>query len=162
LDIHKAFRIGAMRLAHAQREYTALHKSHGIDPYEWEILTQDEYWSVDQAQKMRTILANIVEVSMTIAGMPAIPLPGHYVAAVIAVIVSPVNQMLACTKAPDTFDAAMASGLEGTYEVKPMSVQQLCALVIAYSGDYHMEPQAHRIPKSVETKITESVEKSKK
>lgn len=95
---------------------------------------------------------------MTIAGMPAIPLPGQYVAALIAEVVAPVNRLLACTKAPETFDGAIASGLERTHEVKEMSVQQLMALVIAYSGDLKKEPQAHRLPKSTRRAMKEATE----
>jgi hypothetical protein len=149
LDIHKAFQHGAQILAQNENKYTTLHKGHGIDEHHWDILTQAEYWSPDQARQMRSIIASVAEVSMTIAGMPALPLPGQYVAALIAEVVAPVNRLLACTKAPDTFDADAASGILGTHEVKDMSVQQLMSLVIAYSGGYGGEPSAHRFPKDV-------------
>ena len=125
MDIHRAFQQGAKQLAHAEAQYTTLHKGHGIEQYQWELLTQKEYWSPDQARQIRTIMAAVVEVSMTIAGMPAIPLPGQYVAAVIAEVVAPCNRMLACTKAPETFDAYAASGMLQTHEVIPMTTQQL-------------------------------------
>mgnify|MGYP002259866547 CR=1 FL=1 len=153
MDIHRAFQHGAQILAKNEKKYTNLHKGHGIDEYHWQLLTQEEYWSPDQARQMRSILASVVEVSMTIAGMPAIPLPGHYVAALIAEVVAPANRLLACTKAPDTFDADAASGILGTHEVKDMSVQQLMALVLAYSGGYPGEPAAHRLPKDVSETI---------
>lgn len=149
MDLHSAFRLGAKKLAQASGEYTELHKSHGIDQTHWELLTQEEYWTPDQARSVRSILANVIEISMTISGMPAIPLPGHYVAAVIAEVVHPCNRMLACVKAPDTFDATDASGLFGTHEVKDMSPQQMMSLVLAYSGDQTKEPAAHRLPKEV-------------
>lgn len=149
MDLHKAFRMGAKKLAQASGEYTELHKSHGIDQSHWELLTQEEYWTPDQARAIRSILANTVEVSMTIAGMPAIPLPGQYVAALISEVVSPANRLLACVKAPDTFDATDASGLFGTHQVKDMSTQQLMSLVIAYSGEMDKEPTAHRLPRDV-------------
>lgn len=148
-DIHQAFKMGAMQLAANQCEYSNLHKGHGIDQYDWDILTQSEYWSPEQARNMRSVIANVVEVSMTIAGMPAIPLPGHYVAALIATVVAPCNRMVACVKAPDTFDGAIAAGIESTHQVKEMSVQQLMALVLAYSGGYPGEPQPHKLPKQV-------------
>ena len=110
MDIHKAFMHGAEILAKDNCKYTSLHKGHGIDQHHWDLLTQREYWSPDQTRQMRSILASVVEVSMTISGMPAIPLPGQYVAAVIAVLVAPANRLLACVKAPDTFDADAASG----------------------------------------------------
>ena len=153
MDIHKAFRIGAMQLAKESCKYTNLHKAHGIEQAHWELLTQEEYWSPEQVRQINTILANAVEAAMTIAGMPAIPLPGQYVAAVIAEVVAPVNRMLACTKAPDMFNAMDASGLMQTSEVKEMSKQQLMALVLAYSGDYSREPPAHMLPREVSMKM---------
>lgn len=102
---------------------------------------------------MRAVLANCLEVSMTIAGMPAIPLPGHYTAALIATVVSPSNQLIACCKAPDTFDAVAASGLQETVVVKPMKLEQLMSLVMAYAGGIGAEPPAHKIPIEVSEKM---------
>ena len=149
MDIHKAFQHGAQILAANNCRYTTLHKGHGIDEYHWEILTQEEYWSPDQARDMRSILANAIEVCMTISGMPAIPLPGQYAAALIALVVAPCNRMVACVKCPDTFDADAASGILGTHEIKDMPVQQLMALVLAYSGGFPGEPAAHKLPRDV-------------
>lgn len=158
MDIHKAFRYGAKLLAKEDAKYTNLHKGHGIEEAHWELLTQEEWWSPDQARQIRTILANVMEASMTIAGMPAIPLPGHYAAAVIAEVVAPANRMVACVKAPDTFDADAASGIMGTHEIKEMSTQQLMSLVIAYSGGFGNEPAAHMLPKSVTDQVVKSNE----
>lgn len=153
MDIHNAFRIGAQTIARSEKEYTQLHKAHGIEQSDWELLTQREYWTPEQSQKIRSILANVVEVSMTIAGMPAIPLPAHYVAAVISEVVAPINQMVACVKAPDTFDAVDASGLLGTHVVKDMPVQQLMSIVLAYNGGFPGEPAPHRLPKQTRDRI---------
>ena len=155
LDILRAFQHGAKMLARAEKEFTDLHKGHGIEEHQWKLITQEEYWTREQAQQIRSILASVVEVSMTIAGMPAIPLPGQYVAAVISEVVAPCNRMLACTKAPDTFDAVSASGILATHEIKPMSVQQMMALVLAYSGGYTGEPAPLRLPKD----LTQEMEK---
>ncbi len=159
MDIHKAFQQGAQILAASDAKYTTLHKGHGIEENHWDLLTQDEYWSPDQARQIRSILASIIEVSMTIAGMPAIPMPGQYVAALIAEVVAPCNRMLACTKAPDTFDANEASGILGTHIVKPMTVQQLMALTIAYSGSLTGEPHAHKFPREVSDTMTKENKK---
>jgi hypothetical protein len=148
LNLHDSFKIGARKLAGANREYTALHKAHGIEENHWQLITQPEYWTADEARAVRSILANVVEVAMTIAGMPAIPLPAQYVAAVIAEVVAPCNRMLASMKAPDTFDAFDASGLLGTTEVKPATKEQMMALVLAYSGQWSGEPH-QRVPAEV-------------
>ena len=163
MDLHSAFKIGARKLAQAEKEYSDLHKAHGIEQSHWELLTQSEYWTPDQARAIRSILANVIEVSMTIAGMPPIPLPGQYVAAVIATVVAPCNRMLACVKAPDTFDAAMASGFMGSPEVQDMTPQQLMALVIAYSAGFPQEPPSGRLPvEVVEAVAAENQSKRKK
>lgn len=153
MDIHKAFQIGAQRLAQEQSKYTELHKSHGIVEAEWELLTQDEYWTAEQARSMRTILANVLEVSMTVAGLPAIPLPGQYAAALIATVVKPCNRFVACQKCPDTFDAVDASGIISTSEAKPMKQEQITSLVLAYSGGLTEEPVSHRLPKEVSQQV---------
>ena len=91
--------------------YAEVHRQYGLSEADWTLLTQDEHWSADQARSVRSILANVVEVAMTIAGIPPVPLPGHYVAAVIAIVVAPANRFVAASKSPDTFDAVLASGL---------------------------------------------------
>lgn len=149
MDLHQAFKYGAKKIAEDNRKYSELHKAHGIEESHWELLTSEEYWTVDQARSIRSILANAIEISMTIAGMPPIPMPGQYAAALIATVVSPCNWMVACVKAPDTFDAFDASGLLGTSEVKDMTPQQLMGLVIAYGADYRGEPHNHRLPGEV-------------
>lgn len=149
MDLHYAFKIGAKKLAFNQRVYSELHKSHGIEPSHWDLLTQEEYWTPDQTRQIRSILANVIEVSMTIAGMPAVPLPGQYAAALIAEVVAPANRMLACIKTPDTFDAFDASGLMKSFEVKDMPKEQMMSLVLAYSGEYTGEPAPHMLGKEV-------------
>lgn len=152
MDLHSAFKYGARQLAKNNRQYGELHKGHGIEQHHWELLTQDEYWTQDQARQIRAILANAIEVSMTIAGMPAIPLPGQYVAAFIVEVVAPCNRYLAAIKAPDTFDAVDASGILGTHEVKTMPREQIMALVLAYSGGYDGQPSEYTVPKLVESR----------
>ena len=153
LDLHAAFKVGARRIAKDEKRYTDLHKAHGIEQAHWELLTQREYWTPDQSRAVRSVMANVIEVSMTIAGMPAVPLPGQYVAALIAEVVAPCNYMIAAVKAPDTFDAADASGLVGTSEEKKMEYPQLMSLIIAYAGGYGDEPHGYELP----TEVTEQV-----
>ena len=159
MDIHRVFQQGAEILAAHDGENTTLHKGHGINEADWELLIQKEYWSPDQARQIRAIIGAVLEVSMTIAGIPAIPMPGQYAAALIAEVVSPCNRFLACTKVPDTFDAVDASGILGTSTVKPMTVQQLMALVIAYSGGSNHEPRAHMLPKEVKETMKQAAKK---
>jgi len=148
MNIHAAFRAGAVALARGDA-YGELHRSYGLMEADWRLLTREEHWTPDEARRIRSILASVVEVSLTIAGMPAVPLPGHYVAAVIAIVVAPANRLVACTKVPDTFDAVLASGLQQEFEVRPMRFEQLIALVLAYSGGMGGEPPVERLPVEV-------------
>lgn len=155
MDLLNAFKIGAQRIAKDQKRYADLHKSHGIEESHWNLITSREYWTPDESRAVRSILANVVEVSMTIAGLPAIQLPGQYVAAVIAEVVSPCNWAVAALKAPDTFDAFDASGLAGPTEQKPMEWPQMFSLVLAYGGAYGSEP-VERIPAEVVEQVSKA------
>lgn len=147
-DIHAAFRRGAEALAYGDC-YSELHRSYGLNEADWQLLTREEHWTPDEARQIRSILASVVEVSLTIAGMPPVPLPGQFVAAVIAVVVSPANRFVACARVPDTFDAVVASGLHQDFEVRPMRVEQMLSLVVAYSGGLGGEPPAERLNSEV-------------
>lgn len=161
MDLHSAFKIGARRIAKDEKAYSELHKSHGIEQAHWELLTQKEYWTPDQARAVRSVLANVTEVSMTIAGMPAIPLPGQYTAALIAEVVAPCNWMVAAVKVPDTFDATDASGLLGQSEVKPMEYQQMMSLIIAYGGHYGDEPRDQKVTPLVQGEMAKANQDTK-
>lgn len=155
MDLHKAFRNAAEQLAGSQ--YGTLHKEHGISQVDWDLLTQNEDWTPQQARQIRASLAATVEVALTIAGMPPIPLPVQYVAATIAVVVAPCNRLVAATKAPDTFDAFAASGLNGMSEVQTATREQMLALVMAYSGGFGGEPMPR-----VDSEVVELVKKESK
>lgn len=139
-DLHKSFRLGAESLVLGSVKYTELHRQHGIAQADWELLTQETPWTPEQARQIRSVLAGIIEVCMTIAGLPPVPLPGQYAAAVIAIVVAPANRFLAAQKVPDTFDAVAASGLEGKVDINPMKAEQMFGLVMAYSGGFGGEP----------------------
>ena len=146
MDLHQSFRLGAQALATGQ--YSEIHAEFGISKVDWDLLTQEANWVPHEARAIRAILANVIEVSLTIAGMPPVPLPGQYVAATIAVLVAPLNRLVACQKSPDTFDANAASGLLGDVVIEPMRPEQLMSLVIAYSGGFGGEPMP-RLPKDI-------------
>lgn len=149
MDLHTAFRSGAQQLARDGLKYSEIHRAHGISQTDWELLTQDEFWTPEQYRGIRSLLANVVEVSMTVAGLPSVPLPGQYVAAVIAICVSPCNRIMAAQKAPDTFDAVGAAGITETFVVRPMPREQMLSLVMLYSGGYGGEPAMERLPADV-------------
>lgn len=137
MELHQSFKYGALKLAGV---FAETHREHGIAPADWQLITQDEHWTAEEARRVRGILASVIEVSMTLAGLPPVPLPGQYAAAIIAIVVAPCNRFVAAQRVPDTFDAAAASGLEGTMEIRPMKREQMFALVMAYSGGFGGEP----------------------
>jgi hypothetical protein len=138
LNLHKAFRMGAERLNTAT--YGKLQHEYGLAKADWDLLRQDDYWTPEQARAVRSILAEVVEICLTVAGMPPTALPGQYVAATIAILVAPQNRIVAAMKAPDTFDALAASGLNQESEIIPMEREQMISLVMAYSGGFGGEP----------------------
>jgi len=145
-DLHASFRLGAESLVRGSAKYTELHRSHGISETDWLLLTQEEPWTPEETRQIRSILASLIEVCMTISGLPPVPLPGQYCAAVIAIIVGPANRFLASTKAPETFDAAAASGLEGQVRIDKVRQETMFSLVLAYSGGYGDEPMKRLDP----------------
>lgn len=149
MNIHSAFKAGASMLARDSMRYGEIHREHGISQPEWDLLTQEEFWTPEQYRGVRSILANVCEVSMTVAGLPAAPLPGQYVAALIAIVVSPANRIMAAHKAPETFDAVGAAGITESYVIRPMPREQMISLVMAYSGGYGGEPALNKLPQEV-------------
>lgn len=148
-NVFMAFKRAAMSLAKEQMAYTEIHRSYGIAQAEWEMLTQKEPWTVEQRIGVRSIVSEVVQISLTIAGLPATALPAQYVAAVIATVVAPANRIVCATRAPEAFDAVAASGLTQEFEVKPVKIETMISLVIAYSDDWKSEPLGQQLPKSV-------------
>lgn len=128
------FKIGAKGLVIPTMEYSSVHQMHGLSQEDWDLLTQAEPWTITHRQKARSLIAECVNISLTIAGLPAQPLPAQYVAAVISYVVSPANRLVAAMRAPETFDGVAASGLLGGQEVEPVTSEQMVSLVIAYSS----------------------------
>lgn len=73
-NLFQGFRRGAMMLAANQCAYSKIHREYGIAQAEWEMLTQDEPWTLEQRQQVRSQLAELVNISLTIAGLPAMAL----------------------------------------------------------------------------------------
>jgi len=138
MQLFQSFRFGAEKLVQAQ--YGSIHHKYGISQPDWDLLTQEENWTQEESRTIRAILANTVEVTLQISGIPATPLPAQYVAAVIATVVGPNNRFVACHKAPDTFDALAASGMQGEVTMRPAEREQIVALMLAYSGGFGGEP----------------------
>lgn len=146
-DLYKAFRYGAEALAVNNMMYAQIHHAHGISQADWDLLTKKEHWTSDEARSVNSILSAVMDVSLTIANLPAQSLPGQYVAAVIACLVSPANRLVASYKTPDSYDGIAATGISEPFEVREMKREQMVALVMAYSGGFGGEPPVERLPK---------------
>ena len=132
-DVFGIFARGARTLVVAGREYGPIQSGAGFSKVNWDTLVQKEPWHPHQARGCTTLITEAVSISLTIAGLPATPLPGHFVAATIATLVSPANRVMAALKAPRTFDAQSASGLTGPVEILDTPPEQMISLVLALS-----------------------------
>ena len=106
----------------------------GLTEDNWDLLRQDDLWDADQAADARSVISEVINASLTVAGIPAGSMPGHYVAAVIARLVQPCNWLTACHRVPETYNAVQASGVAVSSEIVPMDVRQLMALVLEYGA----------------------------
>ena len=140
MDHLRMFDLGALALGSLGKEHTARHAAVGFSAEEWELLTTEELWSSDQRRRVRSILAECVNATLSIAGLPPTPLPAQYVAAVICAVVSPCNRLVAAMRAPETYDAVAASGLSGPVEIEPSRQETMVSLVMAYTEARPAEP----------------------
>ena len=134
MDVMRMMAIGAMQLVTLGKEHTAQHAAAGFSAEEWNLLTQETPWSQEQRRQVRSVLAEAVNVTLELAGLPSEPLPGQYVAAVIVKVVAPCNRLVAAYRAPETYDAVSASGLVGPTDIVEMTASQMVSLVTAYSS----------------------------
>lgn len=143
-DVAKMMAVGAYELARFGAAHTPKHAAAGFSAAEWELLTSREPWGPTEGKNVRSILAEAVNVSLTMAGLPAVPMPAEYVAAVIYVLVAPVNRMVAASRAPEAYDAVKASGLAAPVEIEAVRQETMMSLVQAYSSGYLTDPGTGR------------------
>ena len=125
---------GARIIESYDEKFGPKHISAGLTEYNWDLLRQDDIWNADQAADVRLVIIEAINASLTVAGIPAGPMPGHYVAAVIARLVQPCNWLVACHRVPETYNATGASGAALICEIRPMDVKQLMSLVLVYAA----------------------------
>lgn len=131
---HQLFLLGANRLATMDLQYGPEQQEAGFTQEEWLLLTQEECWSKAQQMQMPTIISALVSITLRIGGLPAIPLPGAFVAACICKVVQPCNRLLAAASAPESFDAMSAAGLTAESQKIITSKEQMYALVVYFSS----------------------------
>lgn len=138
MDLLQALAVGAEALAAKfggeDGKWTRDMARHGFTKEEWELLTQPECWNEKERRSVRSLLGEAINLSMTMAGMPAAPLPAHYVAAVISKLVHPCNRLVAAQRAPEAYNALSATGQKQAIEVEMVPQETMIALVMAYSS----------------------------
>ena len=135
-----AFRRAAGQVALSKSSYLDGWREAGLTETEWQTFTQNELWTIDQRHKFPSICSEVLNLSLSVAGLPAQPLPAQFVAAIIATMVSPANWIVAANRAPQSYDALDASGIQGSHEVRNVSAEQMVSLVLLYGGSYKDEP----------------------
>lgn len=134
-DIMRMMATGAAAMAREGFAYTKRYKDIGFTEAEFRLLTQAKPWTQSERLRIRGLLKEAVDASMTLAGLPEGTLPAEYVAAVICKLCHPVNRYQAASRAPDGFDVQKASGLREASQVELVTRERMLALVTAYSAD---------------------------
>lgn len=160
MDVLRMFQIGVDELTSDTLEYTPRIQNAGIGKAEWSLLTQKEIWSPSQMRSVNSILAEALGIVLTMSGLPAVPLPGNYVAALICKLVAPCNRLQAAIRAPRSFDAVTASGLTGPIQIHDTSRETMIALVTAYSSGQFLPSYDETFDRQVRELIREEIEKS--
>lgn len=128
------FLLGANELAVAGTDYGPLQQAAGFTQDEWLLLTAPQCWTKSEQMKVPSILSNCVSITLRTAGLPPVPLPGAYVAAVICKLIAPCNRLVAASSAPESFDVMSAVGLTGESVKIITTKEQMYALVVYFSS----------------------------
>ena len=135
MDMLQSMALGAHALAEEfGGKHARAYKAAGFTEAEWNLLTQNEMWTAAERRRVRSILKEAIDVSMTLAGMAAAPLPAHYVAAVVTKLVAPCNRLVAAQRTPEAYDAMAASGHKQPIAIEMVPQETMIALVMAYSS----------------------------
>lgn len=129
------FLLGANVLASVARSaYGPVQQAAGFTSDEWNLLTSPDCWTKAEQMKIGSILANAVSITLRTAGLPPVPLPGAFVAAVICKLCAPCNRLVAAASAPESFDVMSAVGITSDSLKIITSKEQMYALVVYFSS----------------------------
>lgn len=128
------FLLGANALVATGTVYGPDQQAAGFTEEEWDTLTSTTCWTKSEIMKIPSILSAAVSITLRIGGLPAVPLPGAFVAATICKLVAPCNRLLAAANAPESFDAMSASGITGDPVEIITTKQQMYSLVTYFSS----------------------------
>lgn len=127
--------VGAATLAREGFAYSKRYKDIGFSEAEWKLLTQETPWTRAERVRVKSLLMEAVNASLTLAGIPAGPLPAEYVAAIIAKVVHPSNRLAAANRAPEAYEASRASGLKEPVKIEMVPRETMVSLVTLYTGN---------------------------
>lgn len=156
------FLLGANELAAAGKEYGPEQQAAGFTKDEWDLLTDVTCWTKAEQMKMPSILSSAISITLRTAGLPPVPLPGAYVAAVICKLVAPCNRLVAAASAPESFDALSAVGLTAESIKVITSKEQMYSLVMYFSSAQFAALENFRLDPEVEATVIQSQLKEKK
>lgn len=128
------FLLGANQLVASGEEFGADQQAAGFTQEEWETLVQRECWTKAQQMKIASIVGAAVSITLRVAGLPPVPLPGAFVAATICKLVAPCNRLVAAASAPESFDVLSMSGMVGEPVQIITTKEQMYALVTYFSS----------------------------
>lgn len=131
---HQLFLLGANELATMETDYGPEQQAAGFTENEWDLLTAKECWTKSEQMKLPGILANMVSITLRTAGLPAVPLPGAFIAACICKLIAPCNRLVAAASAPESFDVLSAAGIAQESVKIITTKEQMYALVVYFSS----------------------------
>lgn len=147
------FLLGANELATMGVAYGPDQQAAGFTQDEWTLLTQPECWTKAEQRKLKTVIQNAVSITLAVAGLPAVPLPGAFVAAVICKLCASCNRLVACMSAPESFDVMSAAGISANSVEIITTREQMMALVVYFSSADFTALQGFHLQGDVEEEI---------
>lgn len=137
----------------------------GVSHKDYEITTSNTHWVGSQRTTVVKCLDSILFGSLDIIGIPRFAAPAEYIAAVICLIVSPTNLLVACRWMEDghRIDEIATDSGESAGSRSHVSAEKLFALCIKLHNNCDVESFKHMFNKScgLASAITNPEPKSK-
>lgn len=153
---HQLFLLGANELAVAGIEYGPEQQAAGFTEDEWNLLTSVDCWTKAEQMKIGSIISNAISITLRTAGLPPVPLPGAYCAAVICKLCAPCNRLVAAASAPESFDVMSAIGVAAESVNVITTKEQMLALVVYFSSAEFGALGSFRLNEEIEQEVLEA------
>ena len=112
----------------------------GIAPVDWESLTGSQLWLPVDKGRMDTTLRQIVFGAIDLMALPRPTIPAEWAAAIISMLVNPINWMTACSlwsTSPPTVD--LIDGDANIGNIAPVGRDRMFALCTYYAASVSSE-----------------------